>query len=280
MIKKFFILLGLTFIFTNCATVLNTYKNNLKNYGDLVKIEIKKDKKGEWFELRSKLIGTIVFSGNFRTDETGDIELYINTMKFLVNWPNGWTEGEANVNAKIKLFKEENYYKCNVEENFEFFEITKGRIRFQDDYYYDEKGLTNVKNRFDRIIAVNQFLKKQPDFPEFFYTPLFNSKLGLSYNNKVKKLLFPELSPDSIIYKDKEFKVTDPSSDLVLAETILWNKKYTDKVFPEELREVRNSGTMLRDYEESLELCFAEYNLNYFFNKFLPEQKLTLVIKK
>jgi len=280
-IKRIFIILVLILIFTNCATVLTTYKNNLKNYGDLVKIEIKKDKKNnQWIELKSKLIEPIVFYANFKIDETGDIEIYINNMKFLSVWANGWTQGEADVNAKLRLVKDNKYYRCYVEDNFEFFEITKGVIRFNDDYYYDEKGLTNVKNRFYRILTMNQFLSKQNEMPEFFYTPFFNSKLGISYKNKVEKILFPEMFLDFIVYKDKKFKITDPSSDLVLSETIFWNKKYTNEIFPEELREVRNSETMLRDFEEVLELCFAQYNLKYFFEKFLHEQKLSLVIKK
>ncbi|HOL57988.1 MAG TPA: hypothetical protein PLD75_10575 [Spirochaetota bacterium] len=274
--NKFFILV--CFLLISCSTLVKSYKNNEKNSIDLTKVEIRENKKGnKWIEIKSKIINPIVFIGNFNIDETGDIDIYINAMKFLATWPNGWTEGEASVYARLKLIKEDDYYRCKVEENFQFFEITKGAIRYQDDYYYDEKGLTNVKNKFDRIMALNEFLKNNNNMPEFFYTPIFKSKYGESYKERVERILFPEFFSDSIIYKDPEFKITDPSNDLVLAETILWNKKYTDKIFPEHLRNIRNSGTMLRDFEETIELCFAEYNLKYFFEKFLPEQKLIVI---
>lgn len=278
--RKIILCVFLVLLFTNCSTIVKSYKNNIKNSKDLTKIEIRKDNKGkEWIEISSKLIDPIIFKGTFNIDESGDIDIYLNAMQFLAVWPNGWTEGEANIFAKLKLTKEENYYKCKIEEKFEIFEITKGAIRYQDDYYYDDKGLINVKNKFDRIIALNEFLKKQEGSQEFFLTPIFSSKTNKSYKDNFEKFLFPELFLDSVVYKSSNFKITDPSNDLILGENILWNKKYTDNFFPEHLKNVRNSGTMLRDFEETIDLCFAEYNLNYFFDKFLTKQKLILIKK-
>jgi len=269
------------FLISSCATVVKTYKNNSSNKKELTKLEIKKDSKGkEWMELSSKLIHPIFLSGNFRVDNTGDIEFDINAIKFLTNWENGWTEGEGSVNAKLIFYKENDYYKCKVIENYEFFEITKGSLRFQDDFYYDEKGLNSVKNKFDRIIAVNEFLRTQKEFPDFFYTSLFKSKSGESYKQKVEKILFPEVFPDSVLYKTKEYETKDVSNDLSIAETVVWNKLYTKKIFPENLQMIRDSGTMYRDFEETIELFYAEYNLKYFFEKFINEQKFYIEIKK
>ncbi|HOV15360.1 MAG TPA: hypothetical protein PK771_13825 [Spirochaetota bacterium] len=279
--KVVILMIVIFFLISSCATVVKTYKNNSSNKKELTKLEIKKDSKGkEWMELSSKLIHPIFLSGNFRVDNTGDIEFDINAIKFLTNWENGWTEGEGSVNAKLIFYKENDYYKCKVIENYEFFEITKGSLRFQDDFYYDEKGLNSVKNKFDRIIAVNEFLRTQKEFPDFFYTSLFKSKSGESYKQKVEKILFPEVFPDSVLYKTKEYETKDVSNDLSIAETVVWNKLYTKKIFPENLQMIRDSGTMYRDFEETIELFYAEYNLKYFFEKFINEQKFYIEIKK
>jgi hypothetical protein len=46
---------------------------------------------------------------------------------------------------------------------------------------------------------------------------------------------------------------------LVMTDDIKWNTDYTQRLFPEELWPVRNSGTMLRDWEEALAWIYLEY---------------------
>jgi hypothetical protein len=43
------------------------------------------------------------------------------------------------------------------------------------------------------------------------------------------------------------------------AEDINWNTSYTERTFSEALWPVRNSGTMLRDWEETLSWIYLEY---------------------
>lgn len=262
------------FLVINCSTVVKTYKNDSSDKNYSVKIEIRKDKNGkEITVLSSKVIEPIFFSGNLKTDSSGDMEFDISSINFFTNWEGGWTEGEGSVNAKLIFYKENDRYRCKVLENYEFFEITKGSLRFQDQYYYDEKGLNSVKHKFDRIVAVNDFLKTREDAPDFFRNSTFLNDGANSHKLKTKEILFPEFFPNSIIYKSKEYEPKDPSSDLSIAETIVWNKIYTKKIMPENLRPIRDSGSMYRDFEETANLLFAEYNLKYFFEKFLVEQK-------
>ena len=39
---------------------------------------------------------------------------------------------------------------------------------------------------------------------------------------------------------------------------------------------VRDSGTMYRDFEETVELFFANYNLKYFFDEFITNERFYL----
>jgi hypothetical protein len=42
------------------------------------------------------------------------------------------------------------------------------------------------------------------------------------------------------------------------AEDIRWNTSYTRRILPEALWGIRNSGTLLRDWEEALEWIYTE----------------------
>ncbi len=261
----------------SCKTIVKDFQNkDGTNYKTTRLLILKDQKNSEWMELSSKLINPIILLGKFRYDNGENIEFNIDTIKFLVNWENGWIEGEGTVNAKLFFYKENNYYRCKVIENLEFFEITKGSLRYLDDFYYGEKGLNSVKNRYDRISFVNDFLQKEKDMPKYFLSPFFKIDGTQPYKQRVEKLLFPELFFDSVIYKSKEYQLKDISSDLVISETIGWNVPYTKKNFPEDLQMVRDSGTMYRDFEETVELFFANYNLKYFFDEFITNERFYL----
>jgi hypothetical protein len=45
----------------------------------------------------------------------------------------------------------------------------------------------------------------------------------------------------------------------VRADSINWNRSYTERAFPEELWEYRNSGALLRDWEEAAAWIYVEY---------------------
>ena len=75
------------------------------------------------------------------------------------------------------------------------------------------------------------------------------------FNNYWKPLLFPEMvskkrKPDEFIQDGDEFKK---------AEDIRWNTGYTKRILPEELWPIRDSGTLLRDWEEALSWIYLEY---------------------
>jgi hypothetical protein len=82
-----------------------------------------------------------------------------------------------------------------------------------------------------------------------------------------------DVTNDSAMY-DLTTDMTDVTGDLEtlrkkirFGSDIPWKTAYTDKVFPDQLREVRDSGSMWRDFEESSDLHFILYNLDYFMEK-------------
>jgi hypothetical protein len=70
-----------------------------------------------------------------------------------------------------------------------------------------------------------------------------------------KPILFPEL----ISRKKQPVGWQREGDQWKKAEDIRWNISYTERTFPELLRNIRNSGTMLRDWEEALDWIYLEY---------------------
>jgi hypothetical protein len=70
-----------------------------------------------------------------------------------------------------------------------------------------------------------------------------------------KPVFFPEL----VSGRNKPANWRQDGDIFHRAESINWNTGYTERIFPEELWPVRNSGTLLRDWEEALLWIYLEY---------------------
>jgi hypothetical protein len=125
-------------------------------------------------------------------------------------------------------------------------QISSGRIRRYDTLITGGDALTNLRNRRERITAVVEWMASLNNLQE--------QSLD-EFDRYRKPLLFPEMTAKK--QRPKDWRQEDDV--LVRAEGILWNTSYTERVFPEELWNVRNSGTMLRDWEEALEWIYFEY---------------------
>jgi len=69
--------------------------------------------------------------------------------------------------------------------------------------------------------------------------------------------LFPEI----VCNKQRTVDWFQENDRFALVEDIYWNTGYTERVFPEELIPIRNSGMLLRDWEEALSWIYMEYEL-------------------
>jgi hypothetical protein len=69
----------------------------------------------------------------------------------------------------------------------------------------------------------------------------------------------PALLPEMVSKKKRPPEWETENVQWVKAEDVKWNSSYTEGVFPEHLWAVRNSGTLLRDWEEAFEWIYMEY---------------------
>jgi len=179
-------------------------------------------------------------------DEKG--EFYIGSLEYFAGSVHGWNEYSMEILGSGSLSFGETCV-LELDKDIEHIQITSGRIRRYDTRITGDDALKNLRNRNERIIATaawmasfdapeKQSIKDIDDFEDFW-----------------KPVLFPEI----VSKKKKPGGWLMEGDTFVKADDINWNTGYTGRVFPEELRPVRNSGTMLRDWEETLSWLYLYY---------------------
>jgi len=180
-------------------------------------------------------------------DERG--EFTVTSLDYLGGSPHGWNEYRLDLSGTGNLVLGETTAALSIPDAIETVGISSGRIRRYDTRITGAEALTSLRNRHERIIAIAEWLN-DPENPSA--KALNNQK---EFERYWKPILFPEITA-----KKKRPELWLQEGDRrVMAEDIRWNTSYTERVFPEALRSVRDSGTMLRDWEEALDWLYIEY---------------------
>ena len=134
-------------------------------------------------------------------------------------------------------------------------QISGGKIRYKDNRITGSSALTNLRNRRERILALTEWMKEfQNNGPEGN-----GVVFSFSNQNEFEKYWKSRLFPELVSKKERPQEYSEENAEWVRSNGIKWNKSYTSSVFPEELWELRNSGALLRDFEEGLDWIYIEY---------------------
>ena len=229
---------------------ISVYKTE-KNTGTSMEIREMRNKAGE----RSIIImpgeyPAIKFRGSVPDDEG---EFQLTSLDYLGGSPNGWNEYSLDILGSGNLRLGETTALFSINPDIYTVQISSGRIRRFDTRITGTEALTSLGNRRERIVAIAEWMNG--------YVPETNSNKSVpagdltNFEKHWMPILFPELVPR--IYQPAGWR--QPDDQWVKAEDIRWNTSYTERIFPELLREIRNSGTMLRDWEEALNWLHIEY---------------------
>jgi hypothetical protein len=176
-------------------------------------------------------------------DENG--EFYLTSLEYLSGNVNGWNEYTLDLSGKGVLSLGNNAV-LSINEEIEPLQISAGRIRRHDTRIAGTDALTSLNNRRERILALAEWLNTPEN-----NTPQPSLK---DFETYWKPVLFPE-----IVSKNKQPALWRQEGDQwIEAEDIRWNTSYTERVFSDELKPIRNSGTLLRDWEEALAWIYIE----------------------
>jgi len=196
--------------------------------------------------------------------EAGDF--YLLSLEYLGGNIHGWNEYTLEMAGAGSLALTETAAVLSMSTEIEPVQITAGRIHRYDTRITGGEAVTSLRNRRERIAAVAEWMSSL-DAPQ--------GKTVRSFEKYWKPVLFPE----TVSGKKRPSDWKREDDQFQRAEDIRWNKSYTERVFPQELKEVRNSGTLLKDWEEALSWIYMEYewkNITDLLSRqttFLKEQK-------
>jgi hypothetical protein len=174
-------------------------------------------------------------------------EFTIIALDYLGSSRHGWNEYRLDL-AGTGSFTPGETATLSIVDEIETVGISAGRIRRYDTRLTGAEALTGLRNRRERLLALAEWMNS----PE---NPAAAVCAGQKeFERHWKPVLFPEMTAT----RKRPALWQQEGDRWVKAEDIRWNAGYTERVFPEALRPIRDSGTMLRDWEEALEWLYIE----------------------
>jgi len=258
---KIIILVILTSLIFNCVSLMektgraldgsaskfktvSVYSTSVKNKKQKPEIEIsvvENKLKEKSILITIEKFPMIKLFGTF-PDENGSFTL--TSLEFLAGNTFGWNEYTLELigvgNLKIK-----DTATLKIEE-IETVQITKGRIQRYDTRLTGKEALSALRNRYERILVLTEWMKS------------LNMEKGLT-DDKFEEYWEPILFPERVSNKKRPNNWKQSDDKFKTAESIRWNSSYTERKFPQELWPIRDSGTLLRDWEEALYWIYLEY---------------------
>jgi len=174
-------------------------------------------------------------------------EMDLLSLEYLGGNTNGWNEYRLDLYGHGNLSLNNTSATLSLSEEVEAVQISWGRIRRYENRLSGDEALTGLRNRRERIVALSEWMNSIEG------NPALDSRKD--FENHWKPILFPE----TVSKKKKPQNWQQENDQFSRAEDINWNISYTNRIFPELLHEVRNTGTMLRDWEEAVEWLYIEY---------------------
>ena len=182
---------------------------------------------------------------------------HLTSLEYLSGNTQGWNEYSKAISGTGWLILGNNAILEYINE-IEPIQITSGRINRYDTRITGNDALTALRNRDERINTLTEWMLSI-DAPNGLEVKLFEKYW--------KHVFFPEM----VSAGNRPAGWQEDGDQFIKAEDIRWNLGYTERVFPEELHNVRNSGTLLRDWEEAFFWIYIKYEWNSILNLFTQE---------
>jgi hypothetical protein len=222
-------------------------------------------KNGENFiAIRIEALPTLRLLGS-EPDAGGGFSLV--SLEFLCPNLSGWNEFSRELSG-TGVFRAGEEAVLRLDGEAEVLDITGGKIRRNSSRITGDQAASALRNRQERVSALAEWMKARPD-----------QKNGGRYASQSdfeaywQPILFPELAKAAA--RPPEW--TAEGAVWVRGEDVKWNAAYTDALFPEELRPVRNSGTLLRDWEEAAGWVYLQYEWDRIMESLTHEIRLVKI---
>jgi hypothetical protein len=152
-----------------------------------------------------------------------------------------------------------------IDEAPERVQISSGKIKLKGNRLTGNAALASLRNRRERILSLTEWMRERQ---EKTGNPVYFDSQK-QFEEYWKSLLFPELL--SAVKRKRLREYPALNTEWRRADGVKWNLSYTESLFPEGLWEFRNSGALLRDWEEALPWIFMEYSWDTIISTFNNE---------
>ncbi|MDR0390100.1 MAG: hypothetical protein LBH73_08515 [Spirochaetaceae bacterium] len=201
----------------------------------------------------------------FKALSSGDEgAFYISSLSFIASSVSGWNEFTLELLGTGTFTLNQEGGTLRFDPVLERLRIVEGRIKLNDSRLTGDQALGALRNREERIAAIRSWMISRN-------APAFTGQE--SFEEYFKPLLFPEL----VSRKKRPPSYTEEDAAWVRADGVRWNQSYTLAMFPEELRPLRDSGAMLRDWEEASAWIYLEYSWESLLESFYTERDFTKI---
>lgn len=194
-------------------------------------------------------------TGRAEKAEDGSWTVYPERLHWFSNWKEGWTEADISTTGKLAASEREGGWKVSTVEPFAAEYAERAQVRYQDNRVTGDECVALFDRRINRIRAAAYFLNEKFDgksFPEFG-----RGGAGSAFAVAAGQTLFPEIYG----YPEGTAESQESAETRKKGEGIVWDAGYSASGIPENLREVRDTGTLYRDWEETSLLFYYIYEL-------------------
>jgi len=195
-----------------------------------------------------------------------DGSFHLTEARFLSSHTHGWNEFTMDIIGGAVLQSPSPAVTIlRITREAERVDISSGRIRLKSSYITGAAAITSLRNRRERITALTGWMGEWlhgVSHDDSQHTPAF-AGIG-EFEGYWKRRLFPEL----VLPKNRPGDYSTYNAGWKQEDSVRWNLAYTESLFPEALWEYRNSGAMLRDWEEAFPWIFMEYSWNTIIDSF------------
>lgn len=186
-----------------------------------------------------------------------DGTLQAESVTWFTNWRDGWTEANISASGSLRVEGSGKEAKLAVVEPVAFVSVESARIRYRDRIIYGDEAARLLERRILRAETAALALLEAFNgrhFPSF--TAKKKSERPASFEYAAGQYLFPER------YGYPEGSKPSPKNaeNRTRGEGLEWDTGYTGTIDPQ-LAEVRDSGTLWRDWEECAGLFYFIYQM-------------------
>ncbi|MDR1949988.1 MAG: hypothetical protein LBQ38_11400 [Spirochaetaceae bacterium] len=201
----------------------------------------------------------------------------LRSLDFFVSNPSGWNEFSRELSGSGTFRAAGGDGVLHLDESPEALDISAGKIRRQETRLTGTQALTALRNREERIRSLTEWMREREPGREFPGQREFEAHW--------RPVLFPELTPakkrppgwKAAMAEAARGDEARGDGARTVGEDVRWNRIYTRGLLPEELWPVRDSGTLLRDWEEAAGWIYFQFEWDRIMESLAGEIRLTKV---